>query len=140
MVLDPLSKSPALPSPSTLAFRRCYVSGEQGYSLWEVLVCKHMAEYCTHSTRILGQRLSPYREVLTSGEQEHGVLSGAVSVELGCTGGYTGRFNTRDGWNVATDIPHGVLGDNVCAAAIYQHLASVVLLEAPPPLTVLVIS
>ncbi len=31
-------------------------------------------------------------------------------------------IQTRDGWNV------GVLGDNICAAAIYQHLASVVLL------------
>ncbi len=37
-------------------------------------------------------------------------------------------IQTRDGWNVATDISHGVLGDNVCAAAIYRHLASVVLL------------
>ncbi|KAK0452570.1 hypothetical protein EV421DRAFT_2015385 [Armillaria borealis] len=36
--------------------------------------------------------------------------------------------------------PHGILDNNVCAAAIYRHLASVVLLEAPPPLPVLVIS
>ncbi|KAK0443853.1 hypothetical protein EV421DRAFT_2018969 [Armillaria borealis] len=120
-----LSKSPALPSPLTLAFRRRYVSGEQGYSLWEVLVCRHGM---TRSTRILGQRLSPCRDVLTSGEQEHGVLSGAVSVELGCSGGCTGRFNTWDGCNGVTDIPHGVLGGNVCAAAIYRHPASVMLL------------
>ncbi|KAK0434302.1 hypothetical protein EV421DRAFT_1740952 [Armillaria borealis] len=91
-----------LSTPVPLIVTVSYVSGEQGYSLSEVLV---------------------YR---------HGM--------------------TRDGWNGVTNIPHDVLGDSVCAAAIYRHPASVALFfnflyyrlvltkEAPPPLTVLAIS
>ncbi|KAK0421886.1 hypothetical protein EV421DRAFT_1745773 [Armillaria borealis] len=96
-----------------LLFTVSYVSSEQGYSLWEVLVCKHMA-----TTFALLQCFNIWQARAWCFKQ---------CCFYGTWVQWRMHWQTQDGWNGATNILHDILGDNVCAAAIYRHLANVVL-------------
>ncbi|SJL11364.1 uncharacterized protein ARMOST_14767 [Armillaria ostoyae] len=71
----------------------------------------------------------------SAGSQAHVSTALSVKIRLQASniqdsyGGHTGECITRDGWNGATDTTHGIFGDDVCAAAIYRHPASIVLLS-----------
>ncbi len=65
----------------------------------------------------------PCHDVSTSGEQGDGVLKVVLSLW---------NSDEVEGAMYVGMVPltylHGILGDDICAAAIYRHLASVVLL------------